>query len=366
MAAPLAALLSLVALATGPPPAQALRQGGDDPRRAEQYALDLLHLPQAWSASTGAGEVIAILDTGVDPTHPDLAAHLEPGIDLVDGDGRPTDPNGHGTHVAGIAAAVRGNGGGIAGAAPDARLLPVRVLRADGSGVARTIADGVDWATAHGADVINLSVGGEGLTDALFQNGPLNRAVRNAAARGVVVVAAAGNDAVSENAYRPTVPVLVVNATDRVGRAAPFTTFGDAGAVAAPGMGITSTAPTGPTVRWPAGTDGYASMDGTSMSAAFVSATAALLLAEGLSVDEVRRSLTDTARNPDDDARLGVGLVDAAAAVNMARELHRPPAVDGETTRGSFSPWLAPLAVIAAAVVLPAAALSGARKRRSR
>jgi subtilisin family serine protease len=241
--------------------------------------------------------------------------------------------------------------------------LPVRVLRTDGSGAARTIADGVDWAVAHGADVVNLSVGGGGSTPALFGNGPLGRAVRNAATRGVVVVAAAGNDAVFEGAYRPAVPVIVVNATDRAGAPAPFTTFGDPTALAAPGVGIVSTAPRAPTVQWPNGTSGYATMDGTSMAAAYVSGIAALLLAQGLSVDEVRATLARTARDTDDDQRLGAGLVDAEAAVSLASGLHPASEPVDDRLDGAFAPWLAPFLVVAVAVVLPAAGLAVARRR---
>ncbi len=335
-----------------------------DPRRDAQYALASLRLPAAWTRTQGAGVVIAVVDTGVDQRHPDLADHLLPGTDLVAGDDDPDDPNGHGTHVAGLAAAVGGNGEGITGAAPEAELLPVRVLRTDGSGSARTIADGVDWAVAHGARVVNLSLGGGGLAPALFTNGPLNRAVRNAAARGVVVVAAAGNEAVTETAYRPGVPVVVVNATDAGGAPAPFSTFGDPSAVAAPGVDVLSTTPVAPTTRWPTGTDGYETMDGTSMSAGLVSGVAALLLAQGLNADEVREVLITTARNPGDDPRLGAGVVDADAAVTEGAVRH-PATLSAAAGApdGRFAPWLAPLAVVAAAVVLPAAGLALVRRR---
>ncbi|MCB1004161.1 MAG: S8 family serine peptidase [Acidimicrobiales bacterium] len=357
-----APLVALLAAPGGLPLADASRAA--DPRRPDQYALEALRLPPAWARTRGADTVIAVVDTGVDLDHPDLVDHLLPGADLVDGDGEPDDPNGHGTHVAGLAAAVGGNDEGIIGAAPEARLLPVRVLRADGSGSARTIADGVAWAVAHGARVVNLSLGGSGLAPALFRNGPLNRAVRDAANRGVLVVVAAGNDAATETAYRPTVPVLVVNASDAAAAPAPFTTWGDPVAVAAPGVDVVSTAPPGPTTRWPTGTDGYAAMDGTSMSAGLVSGVAALLLAQGLSADEARDVLVTTARNPGDDPRLGAGVVDADAAVTEASLRHPLPLDDAdEATGGRFAAWLAPLVVVGAAVVLPAAALALVRRR---
>lgn len=346
------------------PTAAAQGQGGADPERGAQYALSTLRLPAAWTRTRGAGVVIAIVDTGVEQRHPDLVDHLLPGTDLVDGDDDADDPNGHGTHVAGLAAAVGGNGEGITGAAPEAELLPVRVLRTDGSGSARTIAEGVDWAVAHGARVVNLSLGGEGLAPALFQNGPLNRAVRDAAARGVVVVVAAGNEAVTETAYRPGVPVLVVNATDAGGAPASFSTFGDPSAVSAPGVDVLSTTPTAPTTRWPSGTDGYETTDGTSMSAGLVSGVAALLLAQGLNADEVREVLVTTARNPDGDPRLGAGIVDADAAVTAGAALHPvAPTIADDAPNGRFAPWLAPLVVVAASILLPAAGLALVRRR---
>lgn len=359
------AVLTLVLIALGHGPGAGAIPGAAraaDPLRNEQYALGVLRLPPAWSRSQGDGAVVAVVDTGVDLDHPDLADHLLPGVDLVEGDDDPDDPNGHGTHVAGLIAAVGDNGTGITGAAPDARLLPVRALRADGSASARTLADAVDWATAHGADVVNLSVGGSGLAPALFENGPLSRSVRNAASRGVVVVTAAGNDAVSEAAYRPTTPALVVNASDPSGAPAAFTTFGDPSALAAPGVDVLSTAPEDPSARWPAGTDGYEAMDGTSMSAALVSGVAALLVAEGLSAEEIRSVLITTARNPEGDDRLGAGVVDADAAVTAGRALHPLPITE-EPTEGRFAPWLAPIVVVAAAVVVPAAGLALVRRR---
>lgn len=292
---------------------------GTDPLRPEQWALDVVRASQAWTAATGSGVVIAVVDTGVDASHPDLADRLVPGIDLVDPAATAmTDPNGHGTHVAGIAAAATGNGLGIAGGAPGALIMPVRVLDADGVGDDQVIAEGIDWAVANGADVINLSLGESGFVARLSKNGPLNPAIRRAEAAGVVVVAAAGNDGATRRSYRVGVPVVVVNATAPDGSAAAFSNTGDVRAVAAPGAGILSTSPLAPTTTWPQGSDGYETLDGTSMASPLVAAVAALLVEQGLRPDEVRDRLVDTSVNATADPALGAGIVDVAAAVGAA------------------------------------------------
>jgi subtilisin family serine protease len=305
-----AGLLIAAALAQGPAAAAA-----GDPLRERQHGLDQARFPEAWTASTGADVVIAVLDTGVDTGHPDLQGRLVPGLDLVEPGTEPLDDNGHGTHVAGIAAAAPGNGTGIAGAAPDARVMPVRVLDAQGAGDAVTIAEGVRWAVDNGADVVNLSLGGSGLSARLLKGGQINAAIRYAHERGVVVVAAAGNEGNALRSYRFGVPVVVVNAVDAAGTPADFSNFGDARAVAAPGVDIVSTSPTAPSTLFGSDTSGYGTLSGTSMAAPFVAAQAALLLAQGRAADDVVRVIADTAVNPSGDPRLGSGVIDAAAAV---------------------------------------------------
>lgn len=294
---------------------------GADPLRVEQWGLVATRTAEAWGTATGAGTVIAIVDSGVDSTHPDLAGRLVPGVDLVDPgtpSGTSVDPNGHGTHVAGIAAATTGNGVGISGAAPGAMIMPIRVLGPDGSGSDDVIAEGIAWAVDNGADVINLSLGESGFLARLNKNGPLNAAIREANAAGVVVVAAAGNDSLRRQSYRVGVPVLVVNASSQDGAVAAFSTTGDVRSVAAPGVGILSTAPTTPTTLWPAGSSGYEPLDGTSMAAPLVAGIAAMLVERGLSPDETRDLIADTAVNPTGDPALGDGVVDTAAALGAA------------------------------------------------
>ena len=290
--------------------------GGDpDPLRDRQWALDVMRLPQAWKDGRGGGMTIAIVDTGVDAHHPDLKDHMVAGYDFVDHDSDPEDENGHGTHVAGIAAAVTDNGLGIAGGAPQAEIMPIRVLSRAGTGDRETIAAGIVWAARHGANVINLSLGESGLMAHLLRGGVLNPAINLAVRDGAVVVAAAGNDSTLKQPYELSTPVLVVNASGRDGRHARFTNFGAAGAVAAPGTDILSTLPTYRTPMTEKNTSGYGEDDGTSMAAPYVSALAAMLLARGVSARETMAVIRRTARNPAHDPRLGKGIIDAAAAM---------------------------------------------------
>jgi subtilisin family serine protease len=209
----------------------------------------------AWDRSRGSGQVIAIVDTGVDLTHPDLAGNLWTGPggihghDFVDGDDIPDDFNMHGTHVAGIAAAIAENEQGVAGVAPRAQIMAVRVLDGDGSGTTESIANGVSFAAARGAGVINLSLGGPPeAADAAME-----AAISQAEQAGAVVVAAAGNggdDGFGDNNdVFPTTPctlpnpnLICVAAVTRTGARAEYSNFGpnsvDLGAAGGDGSGL--------------------------------------------------------------------------------------------------------------------------------
>ena len=292
---------------------------GPDPLADDQYALGLMELPTAWETATGEGVVIAIIDTGVDLDHPDLKDKLESGYDFVDDDRRPDDENGHGTHVAGIAAASTDNGIGVSGAAPDARIMPIRVLDAEGLGDGETIAEAIRWATDNGADVINMSLGGSSdLLGRLFKNGPSNAAIEEAVAEGVVVVAAAGNDSTFIQSYRRGVPVIVVNASNELDTPAGFSNFGDPRAITAPGAWILSTAPTDATTIWPDGSAGYERISGTSMATPYVAGVVALLVEMGLSPQEIWDVLVETTDDPNGIFILSAGRVNAASAVAAA------------------------------------------------
>jgi subtilisin family serine protease len=203
----------------------------------------------AWETTRGEGQVIAIVDTGVALDHPDLAGSLWAGPggvnghDFVDGDDDPDDFNFHGTHVAGTAAAIAGNGIGVAGVAPGARIMAVRVLDGDGSGSTADIASGIDYASENGADVINLSLGGPGgAGDPL-----MSEAVTRADQRDVVVVAAAGNEN-NDNDTNHTTPctlpqanLICVAAVNQAGSRAGFSNYGATTVdVGAPGTNILS------------------------------------------------------------------------------------------------------------------------------
>src|SRR5690349_19613393 len=172
-----------------------------DQTRSAQWQLNALDARDAWKVSTGSGVIVAVLDSGVDAGHPDLAGQVLPGVDLVDGgDGR-VDPVGHGTTVAGLIAGRADDNAGVAGIAPGAKILPVRVLdklnKYDDPAV---IAKGMRWAVDHGATVLNLSLGGALRSDAIAE------ALRYAAARDVVVVACTGNVATDPSIHEVWYP----------------------------------------------------------------------------------------------------------------------------------------------------------------
>lgn len=228
----------------------------------------------AWDKTKGlASVVIAVLDTGVDMTHTELVNKMvSTGHDFVNDDADATDDNFHGTHVAGIAAAETNNNAGIAGVAWNCKILPVKVLDADGNGYYDWMIEGIIWAVDNGAKVINMSLGG---TDA---DAGLEAACKYAYDHGVLVVAASGNDGDGENALEYPAAydnyVLAVGATDYNDNVASFSTHGPQVDVAAPGVYILSTAPQAYVG------DGYLPYlfaSGTSMACPHVTGFAALL-----------------------------------------------------------------------------------------
>ncbi len=277
---------------------------GTDPAAwTSQGALDQIGVAAAHRTSTGEGVVVAVLDTGIQADHPALSGRLAPGgTDLLDGDGDPADaPNGvdedgdglvdeaagHGTHVTGTVLAV----------APDAQVLPIRVLTSDGSGFVFPVAEGIRYAVAAGADVINLSLGTTVESQLLSE-------VLDSVGEGVTVVASAGNGGSTQLLYPAgSNGVLAVASVDPADVRSVFSNHG-AVDVAAPGEGVVSTYLGGSFAAW----------DGTSMAAPLVAGQAALLTAMG--VEEVPSAIRGTAVPV--DRSLGAGRVDVGASLAAA------------------------------------------------
>ncbi len=315
-----------------PTPAAA---GPSDPFRPLQWGLDRIEADRARAVSTGAGVVVAVIDTGVDATHPDLAGRVRRGRDFVDDDDTASDENGHGTLIAGIIAATVDNGEGIAGVAPRVDILPVRVLDEDGTGVSTDVADGIAWAVEHGADVINLSLaqdGSGGLLGNLLADPSVDRAIEDAADAGRTVVIAAGNSArggEDRTAYDATVPgAVVVGATTKKDKRAAYSHFGEGLDLVAPGGGSASdpsdgacTEDNGVISTWwnpRSKQSSYGAGCGTSMSVAFVSGVAAMLHARGSSNAAIVQRILATADDvgpPGRDQFTGAGRLNAARAL---------------------------------------------------
>jgi subtilisin family serine protease len=288
-----------------------------DPLHARQWNLSMIESDAAHATSTGAGATVAIVDSGAAADHPDLRGRLVAGHDFVDGDATPQDGNGHGSHVTGIIGAATGNGVGIASVAPEARLMPVRVLDDDGSGTVDAIAAGIDYARTHGADVINLSLGSEVPIVGAVGGDAIDAAIHRALAAGIVVVAAAGNSGVPV-CEQPAAAdgLLCVGAVDKRETRSLFSSFGSGLAIVAPGGSalpatdedVLSTVPP----------DTYEEMAGTSQAAPHVSGVAALLVSLGVrgqnAVNRILSTATDLG-TPGVDPEYGHGLVNARAAV---------------------------------------------------
>ncbi|OKJ96921.1 serine protease [Streptomyces sp. CB03234] len=322
----LAAALAATAFAVLPAtPAHA------DAIRAQQWGLEAMRTADAWRTTKGEGITVAVLDTGVDATHPDLAGNVLPGKDLIGFGAKRGDRAWarHGTAMAGIIAG-HGHGDGredgVLGIAPEAKILPVRVIL-EGGDPARTkarntrgtaLAQGIRWAVDHGADVINLSLGDD--SESAHPDAGEDAAVQYALAKGAVVVASAGNggDKGDHISYPAAYPgVIAVTAVDRYGTHAAFSTSRWYATVSAPGVDIVIADPDRK----------YYEGWGTSAASAFVSGAVALVRAAhpGLSPAQVKALLADTARDRPEggghDIDKGYGTVDPAAAIEAGGKL---------------------------------------------
>lgn len=314
---------------------------------------------EAWGTTRGQGVTVAVLDSGI-TAHPDLDANVLPGYDFIaesafsnDGNGRDSDPTDagnwtvdnqcftgskatpsdwHGTHVAGTIAAIANNNEGIAGVAPEAKIVPVRVLGACG-GFDSDITDGIIWAAGgsvrgvpanqHPAQVINMSIGSEGTCTT-----PYRQAIAQANKRGSIVVVAAGNNNFDASKSSPgnCEDVITVGATDKNGKRSYFSNYGSRVDVSAPGGdrrywggGILSTLNAGKTAP---GKADYAEYQGTSMAAPHVAGIVALMKAVDpkLTYAQAKKALQSTSQNVEcDQSACGSGIVNAARAVQQVR-----------------------------------------------
>lgn len=320
----------------------------NDPKYRYQWHLDQVRMPQAWTRNQGEGVVVAVVDTGVTPVEDLQGTELVPGWNFVDNTPDARDDHGHGTHVAGTIAQTTHNGLGVAGVAYRARIMPIKVLSAGGSGSVAGIAEGIQWATDHGARVINMSLGGP------FYSQVLAKAVRYAHERGVVVVCAAGNDGRGKVSYpAANAGALAVAATQFDETTTFYSNWGKEVAVAAPGGntrldqngdGLPDGVLQNTVTPGQIDKQDYLLFMGTSMASPHVAGVAALLVSAGVrDPSEVRRLLEQTARRPQAykgkrDPHYGAGIVDAnaaLAAIDSQAVAHR----EERRTFGTFG-WL--------------------------
>lgn len=309
----------------------------DDASYSDQWHLPAIGAPAAWDITTGSEEVlIAVVDTGVDPDHPDLSDKLTVGVSVYDQTDNSRDLNGHGTSVAGVAAAAADNRQGVASVAWANPILPVRVTSERGRTSSWILAAGIREAVSRGAKIVNVSFA------PLQEDALVLGQARLARLAGSLVVISSGNTG-EEAEGDADDAVIFVGAVDRSDRLAPFSTYGDFVDLTAPGMSILTTKLDG----------GYGTSFGTSFAAPVVSGVAALLWSVNPSLRPVtvKEILMDTAKDlgsPGRDSSFGEGRVDAQAAVARAREIVEvddidAPSVsitapaDGSTVRTDFA-----------------------------
>jgi thermitase len=277
----------------------------NDTDYANEWHLRTIGAPSAWDVSTGSGITVAILDSGVDATHPDLVSQMVPGWNFYDNNSNTSDVYGHGTKVAGVVAALGNNSMGVAGVAFNARLMPIRVTDTSGYASISALANGLTYAADHGARVANMSFAVQSYSTVIA-------AAQYFMNKGGVVMNSAGNSGVLDSTA-PSDALVSVSATGSTDVRASWSTYGPYVDVAAPGVGIWTTTSGG----------GYGSVSGTSFSSPLTAGVAALMMSANphlapSQIVSMLKSSADDLGTAGFDNYYGYGRVDASRAVSAA------------------------------------------------